>query len=136
MEVPSGLFEASKGKEVEVVVTGQQGPITGILELVDANFLELRDGPNDVWVDLSAVVAVRVHARTPPARGVDSKRSVTSEPETREVALFCDECGYERMGREPVSEGEGREAGPGADQGINTCPACGCTSWTRKKPQL
>lgn len=136
MEVPSGLFEASKGKEVEVVLTGQHGPITGILESVGANSLQLRDGLDDVWVNLSAVVSIRVHARTPPARGVDSKPSVTSEPETREVALFCEECGYERMGREPVSEEEGREAGLGADQGINTCPACGCTSWTHKKPQL
>ncbi len=136
MEVPSGLFEASKGKEVEVVVTGQHDPIVGILELVGANFLELRDGSDDVWVDLSAVVAVRVHSRTPPVGVVDSKRSLTTEPKTREVALFCEECGYERIAREPVSEEERRGAGPGATQGINTCPACGCTSWTHNRPQL
>ncbi len=135
MEVPSGLFEASKGKVVEVVLTGQQGPIVGVLELVGPDSLELRDGFDDVWVNLSAVVSVRVHTRTPPAKGVDSKRFVTTEPKTREVALFCRECGYERIGREPVSEDERREAGPGADQAINTCPACGCTSWTEKKPQ-
>ncbi|HQT95066.1 MAG TPA: hypothetical protein PK435_10575 [Thermoanaerobaculaceae bacterium] len=135
MEVPSGLFEASKGKEVEVVVTGRQAPIAGILESVGANSLELRDGPDDVWVNLSAVVSIRVHARQPPVKGVDSKRSVTSEPGTREVVLFCKECGYERMGREPIAAAEKPEAAPGAVQAIDTCPACGCTSWTRTRPQ-
>jgi|NGEPerStandDraft_6_1074524.scaffolds.fasta_scaffold00193_15 hypothetical protein len=135
MDVPSGWFEAAKGKEVEVVLTGQQGPITGILESVGASSLELRDGLDDVWVSLSAVVSIRVHSRKPPVRGVDSKRSVTSEPETREVVLFCEECGYERMGREPVSAAEKPEAAPGAVQAIDTCPVCGCTSWTRKRSQ-
>ena len=134
MEVPSGLFAASKGKDVEVVVTGRHDPIVGTLESVGANFLELRDELDDVWVNLSAVVSLRVHARVPPAGGVDSKRPSTTGPETREVALFCEECGYERIAREPVSEEERREAGPGAAQGITTCPACGCTSWTYKKP--
>src|SRR5664280_1530852 len=88
MDVPSGWFEAAKGKEVEVVLTGQQGPITGILESVGASSLELRDGLDDVWVSLSAVVSIRVHSRKPPVRGVDSKRSVTSELDTREVAAL------------------------------------------------
>ncbi len=135
MEAPSGLFEASKGKEVEVVLTGRQDPIVGILASIGPTSLELRDGLDDVWVNLAAVASVRVHARTAPARGGDANPPVTTKPKTREVALFCRECGYERVGREPVSEAEGREAGPGADRGIDTCPACGCTSWTRQKPQ-
>jgi hypothetical protein len=135
MEVPSGLFAASKGKDVEVVVTGRHDPIVGTLESVGANFLEIRDGLDDVWVSLSAVVSVRVHARVPPAGDVDSKRSSTTEPKTREVAVFCEECGYDRIAREPVSEEERREPGPAAGQATYICPACGCTSWTYKKPQ-
>jgi hypothetical protein len=136
MEAPSGWFSAAKGKEVEVVLTGQHDPVVGVLASIGPDSLELRDGLDDVWVNLAAVVSVRVHARTAPARGGDAKPPVTTGPETREVTLFCAECGYERVGREPVSDAEGREAGPDADQGINTCPACGCTSWTRQKPQL
>jgi hypothetical protein len=135
MELPSGLFAASKGKDVEVVVTGRHDPIVGTLESVGADFLELRDEFDDVWVNLSAVVSVWGHARVPPAGAIDSKSSSTTAPKTREVALFCEECGYDRIAREPVPEGEKREPGTGPRQATYTCPACGCTSWTYKKPQ-
>jgi hypothetical protein len=136
MEAPSGLFAASKGKEVEVLLTGRQDPIVGMLASISPTSLELRDGLDDVWVNLAAVVSVRVHSRTAPAPGGEANPPVTTRPKTREVALFCQECGYERVAREPVSEAGGREAGSRADLGSDTCPACGCTSWTRQKPQL
>jgi hypothetical protein len=129
MGLQAQLFEAAKGKQVEVLLA-QQGRIVGILESVGADALQLRDGPDDVWVSLAAVVAVRVHARVPEAANAGSK---SAAPATRPVTLFCRQCGYERVARELAS---GEEAPPiGADRAAEICPVCGSTRWTRERPQ-
>ena len=130
--VQSQLFEAAQGKEVEVLLAGQQGRIAGTLVSVAPDALQLRDGPDDVWVSLAAVVAVRVHARAPETTSVGSKRTA---PAMRSVTLYCRQCGYERVGREPASGEEPQPAGAGAGATAETCPVCGSTRWTRERPQ-
>ncbi len=54
---------------------------------------------------------------------------------TKEVELFCTNCGYKRPSQEDVPEEEKREAGRGARHVILACPACGSRRWTYKKPK-
>ena len=128
MGVQSQLLETAKGKEVEVFLTAAPGRLAGVIEVVAPDALMLRDGPDDVWVSLAAVVAVRVHARATESTGRAATAAIPK------VKLFCRQCGYERIGREP---GPGEEAPPTpADRAAAICPVCGSTRWTRERPQV
>lgn len=128
MALQSAMFEAAKGKEVEVLLATAPGRLAGVLEAVGPDALMLRDGPDDVWVSLSAVVAVRVHARAQEATGRPATAAIPK------VKLFCRQCGYERIGRDP---GAAEEAQATAAEGAAAiCPVCGSTRWTRERPQV
>ena len=110
----------------------QSGRVVGVLEAVGPDGLQLRAGPDDVWVSLAAVVAVWVHARAPEAASAGGGRPAPR----RQVTLFCRRCGYERVGPEPASGDEAPAAGPGTNRAAETCPVCGSTRWTRERPQV
>lgn len=65
MEVPSELLDEWIGQEVEIRVIGPQDRLIGVLDLVGPKSLKLQDKADEVWVNLSAVVSVRLRKRTP-----------------------------------------------------------------------
>lgn len=95
------------------------------------------DAPFSAWIldgfqpDLKAGLFGKPEpagSRTEPREGRGGK--------TKEVDLFCANCGYKRPSQEPVAEEEKRDVERGARHVIPACPACGSRRSTYKKPKL